>query len=209
MVKVEFVGNARYVANPQNGTEQEMIPITFVEHSNREGGNADLSKSSAVLDEALGIQTGLPQFRTHTQLVTPEAARQLTLGREFPTLHINRNLTSFPTMIQQKDAKPRLVDGKPTFFNTTLDNEPRQDKDERLDNNVCASMFPHYFTDAQLGSAAVTTTNEAGERNGDNRQWESRQKSANSNNAGSPSLQSSGVGVGEKSQARQSAAQGT
>lgn len=192
MVKVHEIGRPRWVTNPQTGDRQEMVLVTFIEESKRLGGNADLSLSSQVLDEVLGVETGLPQFRTHSQLVTPEAAGKLQVGQAFPTLHINRTLSTFPVMVQQKDAKPRIVDGRPTYFNTKLDRQPVEDKDTRIDNNIVASNYPHLFTDAQLGATIVETTDAQGQVNGDDRVAQSRQKNALGANP-APSLESSTI----------------
>lgn len=171
MVKVHAVGTLRSVTNPQTGDKQDMVAITFVETSKRTGGNADLSNSSLVLDQILGFETGLPQFRTHTQLVSPEGAKVLTVGRELPQLFVNRKLTSFPNMVQQANAAPRMIDAKPTFFSTSLDNKAVADIDERLDNNVLGTMAPELFKDARLGATTVEEYDEKGKNLGDNREF--------------------------------------
>ena len=192
MVKVQAVGTLRRVTNPQTGQQQDMIPVTFVELSKRAGGNADLSNSSQVLDQILGFETGLPQFRTHTQLVTPEGAKMLNVGRELPQLYINRRLTSFPNMVQQTNAAPRMIDGKPTYFSTTLDNKAIPDTDERLDSNVLGTISPELFRDARLGATIVEEIDAQGNSMGDNREFAALGSLVNQSPAAEP-LESSEV----------------
>lgn len=146
------------VRNSVHGTVN-MINVHFVEYG-RDGVNAELALSSNTLSRILGVETGLPTQRTHSQLMTPESANILNEGQDIDGAFINRIMHSTPQMEQQINTKPRMVDNKPTWFTTVIAPVAKQDEDRRIDNDKLRLIHPEYFEDALVnGTATVKRIN--------------------------------------------------
>lgn len=161
MVRVFRHGNRIVVTNPVDpAIKTTMVNVTFVEIGRR-GANHQVSDTSALLDRLIadelremGLETsGLDQFRIHTQPVRAEVVeRSFPVGRQFDAW-INRSLYSVPQLRQQQvntltgePIRPRMIDGKPTFFLTNMEETPKDDVDARLSNDVLAAIHPEYFS---------------------------------------------------------------
>lgn len=155
MLKVQRHGSKTRVRNPATGEWQDMVNIVFVEEG-RDGAVGSISNSSKFLDRVLGKQTGLRQLRTHTQPVLASEADDFPIGKEIEG-HINRVLYSQPQMRQQQNVVGRMVDGKPTYFITELDQVSKDDRDERVKNETLALINPQILRDAGVGVAEVIT----------------------------------------------------
>jgi hypothetical protein len=103
----------------------------FIEQG-REGVNKSLSRTSDYLNSIIGENTGLDNTRTHTQPVRKEVIDRgaFPVGFEMPG-YINREMYSIPQMANQQDKVPRIVDGKITYFKTSIDATPKEDADYR------------------------------------------------------------------------------
>lgn len=164
MVKVFRYGDKIAVRNPANPSEvTHMVKVTFMEEG-REGGNAQVSNTTAILDRLLaeelnGETTGLNQFRIHTQPVREDQVRLFPIGRQFNAF-INRGLFSTPQLRQQEGVRPRMIDGRPTFFLTWMEDVKRDDVDQRLSNDVLATIHPEYFAEQVVSQSAEVTLEE-------------------------------------------------
>lgn len=158
-IKVKEHGPAYRVKNPaRRGEVTTMVNVVF-EEEGRQGANATLGKSANFLDSVAGDATGLPTVRTHTQPVLATSLDKFPIGKEFPG-HINRILYSSPQIQQQADKAPRMVDGRPTYFVTTLDNQAMEDIDNRLPLELVASMRPSDINNAILQTADIVPISE-------------------------------------------------
>lgn len=81
------------------------------------------------------------------------------IGKEFPG-HINRILYSSPQIAQQADKAPRMVDGKPTYFVTVMEQNAKDDIDNRLPLEVVASLRPSDIDNAILAVADIVPVSE-------------------------------------------------
>lgn len=152
MVKVIRYGDTIIVDNPaMPGEKTTMILVTFEERG-RGGANHSVSDTSDVLSEAIGEDIGLSSVRIHTQPIRIEKIGLFPIGKEL-NLYINRRITSTPQIRQQEGRPPRMVDGKPSYFQTTLDKTPKADEDLRLSNDVLARTNPELFYSAVVGAA--------------------------------------------------------
>lgn len=159
MITVKEHGPAYRVANPaRRGEVTTMVNVVFQEEG-RSGANPTLGKSADFLSSIAGDATGLPSLRTHTQPVLATSLDKFPVGKQFPG-HINRILYSSPQIQQQVDKAPRMVDGKPTYFVTTLDNQAKEDVDNRLPLEVVAHLRPNDFNNALLQTAEVIPISE-------------------------------------------------
>lgn len=159
MLKVLKHGSKIRVKNPVTGEWTEMINVQFVEEG-RTGAVGTIANSSKFLDRLTGKQTGLNQLRTHTQPVNADEIETFPVGSEIQG-HINRVMYSQPQMRQQQQVLARMVDGKPTFFVTELDQLPKDDRDERVKNETLAIINPQILRDAGVGVAEVITVEAA------------------------------------------------
>ena len=132
MVTVQRIGDTFQSKDPSTGEWTEMTNVVFIEKG-RDGVNKTLSESSNVLNEVLGIEgtTGLDNTRTHTQPVRSNLIGEFPIGKEFPELHINREMWSIPQMANQEGKVPRIIGNKLTYFKTSLSKEPLDDRDFR------------------------------------------------------------------------------
>lgn len=162
MLKVLRHGNRTRIQNPVTKQWQEVVNVQFIEIGDRSGGaNASMSESSDVLSEAVGTQTGLALLRVHTHPVLVTAIDKFPVDKEFPTLFINRKLYSTPQMHQQVGVDSRMIDGKPTYFTTSISKRELPDEDLRLSNEVLSKVNPEAFMNAQVGATAVETIEQA------------------------------------------------
>jgi hypothetical protein len=155
MVIVQRHGARRRILNPVTNKWQETINVTFVEPDRAGGANSGLANSSQALSAAIGMNVGLNQLRTHTQPVLASAIGEFPIGKEFPTLFVNRTLYSTPQMQQQEGVDARMLDGKPTYFVTELGDQQKEDIDQRLDSNVLATVDKNLFKNARTRQTAV------------------------------------------------------
>lgn len=155
MIKVAKLGRRETVTNPVDGQKTEMITVTFHEYG-RSGGNAQLSDTSAFLSQQLGIDGGLSNIRVHTHPLKAELIDQgkIKVGLELPGF-INRNLFSTYQTRQQEAVKPRMIDGKPTFFTTYISANAEKDRDLRVSNETLMKQHPEYFFEAITSTAVV------------------------------------------------------
>jgi len=132
IVKVHRHGDTFATMNPATGEWQEMVNVVFVEEG-RQGVNRTLSDTSDYLSQMMGEDVGLKNTRTHTQPVKKEAIDKglFPVGFEMPG-YINREMYSTPQMANQQDKIPRVVDGKITYFKTSIEATPKDDADYRI-----------------------------------------------------------------------------
>jgi hypothetical protein len=162
MIKVLRHGNRIAVVNPVTGQEEEMVNVVFVEEG-RDGADAKMSESSDFLSSVLGEQVGLTNLRIHTHPILAGKVNLFPIGKELPG-HINRGMYSTPQLRQQIGVDARIVDGRPTYFKTWISNKPEDDKDERISNDVLASVNPGSFAGAQIGATVVRLVEEGQNR---------------------------------------------
>lgn len=160
MLKVTRHGIKTVVTNPVDGSKNTIIAVTFVEQG-RSGAIASLSNSTDFLNRITGRKTGLDQFRTHTQPVDAEQIDLFPLGKEIAG-HINRTLFSTPQMRQQEGVDSRMIDGKPTYFVTILDDVAKEDVDFRMSNEALIAIDVNLFRAARTGTAEVQVLQEVG-----------------------------------------------
>lgn len=154
MIEVQRHGNKILVRNPViPGKQTEMINVIFIERG-RSGGNSEMSGTSAFLDSLTGGGTSLELLRTHTHPVRAEKIGEFPVGKTFPG-HINRKMTSIPGITQQENVQSRLIDGKPTFFQTYISSKPEDDLDLRVSNETLLKMDPKAFSNARVGGTSV------------------------------------------------------
>lgn len=154
MIKVLRHGNSRQIKNPVTGEWQTTTMVTFVEEG-RGGANEALNESSSVLNQAVGKQTGLNNLRVHTQPVLDSALGDFPVNKTFPQLFINRRLFSFPQLAQQVNVAPRMIDGRPTYFTTSLSTQKIDDEDHRISNDSLARINPNAFMNAIVQATEV------------------------------------------------------
>jgi len=157
MIRVRSHGESFTSRFPATGQITEQTVIVFEETGKRQGANPSLTSSSELLDRLLGDETGLPQIRTHSQPVLKEKAHLLPVGKELPGF-INRQLHSRAQMWNQIGRPPRMIDGRPTFFKTLLEDTPKDDVDMRDTNEVLAKTNPELFQNIQVRVSDVQTT---------------------------------------------------
>lgn len=187
-IKVFRYGNRIVVTNPANPAQQTaMVNVTFVEEGRR-GANHQVSDTSAILDRLIadelgdGETTGLQQIRIHTQPIREDQIAKFPIGRELNGGFINRALYSTPQLRQQQGVRPRMIDGRPTFFTTTIEDVARDDKDNRISNDVLAQIHPEYFSEEVVSQSArvdVTERPEPGEQQAEMNQAMSNRPLAN------------------------------
>lgn len=131
-VKVLRHGDTIATQNPSTGAWQEMVNVVFIEEG-RDGVNRTLSETSKYLSQMIGEETGLNNTRTHTQPIQKEVIDKghFPVGFEMPG-YINREMYSTPQMANQENRVPRIIDGKVTFFKTTIEAVPKDDADYRI-----------------------------------------------------------------------------
>lgn len=159
MVTVTAHGERRRIQNPANPSQLTDVQLVTFTETGRGGANASMAESSDVLSKFLGQETGLPVSRIHTHPVLLEAIPALPVGRELP-FFVNRKLFSTPQITQQVDVAPRMVDGKPTYFITSLADKALEDEDLRLTQSELIQINPDAFVHAQVGAANVTRIDE-------------------------------------------------
>lgn len=159
MLRVIRHGNKISVTNPANGSVSEMTNVVFQE-SGRSGAISSMSGSSDFLSRITGQNVGLDQVRIHTHPVKSDKIDLFPVGKEIPG-HINRTLYSTPQLRQQENVYSRMVDGKPTFFTTSLDENELPDRDLRMDNSDLAKVSPESFKKTRVGAAETTIIEQA------------------------------------------------
>lgn len=155
MVKITGFSAEFETQDPRTGRWTKMINVLY-EEEGRAAGSSNLAKSSQLLDELLGEETGLPQIRSHTQPMRATVAKKLKVGQEFP-LFISRGLYSLPDIRKQINVPPRMVGNRPTYFLTWLADKPEVDVDERLSNDNLAKIWPKAFELATVQNANMRT----------------------------------------------------
>lgn len=159
MIKVQKVGNRNRVLNPQTGQWQEVVNIIFVEEG-RGGAISSMSETSAALSNAVGQNVGLNILRTHTHPVLVDTVAQFPVGKEFPSLFINRKLFSQPQLNQQLNVDSRMIEGKPTYFTTYISAKAEEDIDMRLSNELLAKVNPEAFSKSRVGATRTELVGE-------------------------------------------------
>lgn len=154
MIKVLRYGNTIAVRNPQTGQETTLVNVIFIEEG-RSGGDNKMSETSQFLSQLVGDEVGLSNLRTHTHPVLADKVGLFPEGKEFPGMHINRGLFSTPQMKQQEVADPRMIDGRPTYFKTWIDNKAEDDVDHRISNDVLLVANPSSILNARVGGTEV------------------------------------------------------
>lgn len=166
-IRILRFGNAINVSNPVllNAESTDMVDVIWAEIGQRPGANKDISESSKALDiilkqelEEAGVQTsGLDNFRVHTQPVKRVLVTNghLKLGVEYDGF-INRRLHSVPAIKQQQGVLPRMIDGRPTFFTTKIELQPKEDMDERMSNEQLSKLHPEWFDGSIVSQTART-----------------------------------------------------
>lgn len=154
MLTVLKHGNRISVKNPVNFTVTEMINVVF-EEKGRSGAIASMSDTSDFLSRLTGQSVGLDQVRVHTHPIKADKIGLFPLGKEIPG-HINRKLFSTPQLRQQEGVESRMVDGKPTYFTTYLDDVVKPDQDYRMANETLAIIDPEHFRNSRAGTAEVS-----------------------------------------------------
>lgn len=154
MLTVQKHGNKIVVTNPANGSKTELINVVFVEEG-RSGAIGSMSASSDFLSRITGSNTGLDNLRVHTHPIKADKIDLFPVGKQLPG-HINRKLFSTPQISQQQGVQSRMVDGKPTYFTTSLDDVAKPDEDFRMDNSDLVKVNPDYFRNSRVGVAEVS-----------------------------------------------------
>jgi len=154
MIRVLRHGDTIAVRNPVTGQEQLMVNVTFVEEGGRNGGDAQMSETSQLLSEFAGENVGLQNLRIHTHPVLANKVKNFPIDATFPGF-INRRLYSTPQLRQQVGVDARMVDGKPTYFKTSIGRTPEEDVDLRISNDVLASTNAVAFYGSQIGATDV------------------------------------------------------
>lgn len=152
-IKVLKHGRRETITNPVNGQKTEMITISFTEQG-RSGGNAQMSDTSAFLSQFTGANSGLDNIRVHTHAVRADLIDNFPVGKELRGF-INRNLFSTPQTSQQEAVRPRMIDGRPTFFTTYISANAEKDRDLRVPNDVLMRSNPEYFFSSTTSAAIV------------------------------------------------------
>jgi hypothetical protein len=156
-VRVLRHGDKRRIKNPITGQWQNTTNIVFIEEG-RKGAIDAMATTTAALSAAIGgEQVGIQIARTHTHPIVDEAVGNFPEGKVFPNLYINRKMFSTPQVSQQEGVKPRMVEGKPTYFTTEIAEVAKEDVDLRYSTEVLATLKPEFFTDARVGVAEVMT----------------------------------------------------
>lgn len=153
MLTVLRHGNKIAVKNPVTGEITEMINVAFVEEG-RSGAIGSMSASSDFLSKVTGQSVGLDTLRVHTHPVISDKINFFPVGKKIEG-HINRKIFSTPQMAQQEHVQSRMVDGKPTFFTTYLDDTARADEDFRMTNETLAQINPDLFKETRTRVAEV------------------------------------------------------
>jgi len=153
MLTVLRHGNRTSVENPVTHVKTEMINVTFVEEG-RSGAISSMSGSTDFLNRLTGDDVGLDQVRVHTHPVKAEKIDLFPLGKRIQG-HINRKLFSTAQMAQQENVSSRMVDGKPTYFTTYLDDVERPDEDYRMTNETLVQFNPDAFRNVRIRTAQV------------------------------------------------------
>lgn len=156
MVTVFGHGDTFATKDPSTQAWTEMINVVFIEKG-RDGVNKTLSDSSRALAEVTGVgDMGLDNTRTHTQPVKSDKIGEFPIGKEFD-LHINREMWSVPQMANQENKVPRIIEGKLTYFKTSLSRIPEEDKDYRTINVPTEEMIPvELLNQAKRGTLRAT-----------------------------------------------------
>lgn len=153
MLTVQRHGNRISVENPVTHVKTEMINVIFVEEG-RSGAISAMSGSSEFLSRITGASVGLEQLRVHTHPIKADKIDLFPVGKQLPG-HINRKLFSTPQINQQVNVQSRMVEGKPTYFTTFLDEVLKADEDYRMDNADLVKVNPDYFKNSRIGTANV------------------------------------------------------
>jgi hypothetical protein len=164
-VKVLSHNDRTSIVNPVNGQVSNMVNVTFIEEG-RKGAIDSLASSSDALSDVLGVQMGLTTLRVHTQAIPESELGRVQIGAVIDGLHINRKMFSTPQLPQQVGRAPRMVEGRPTFFTTSLDKTVKDDDDLRISNEALAKIAPWLFTDANVGATKVIVRESAPGANG-------------------------------------------
>lgn len=125
-------GDTFATMDPSTGKWNEMVNVVFIEPG-REGVNKTLSHTSDYLSSIVGENVGLENTRTHTQPILKSSIDKglFAVGFQMPG-YINREMHSIPQMANQQDKVPRIIDGKVTYFKTTIEATPKEDADYRV-----------------------------------------------------------------------------
>lgn len=161
MLKVISHGAKIRVKNPARANEEtDMINVVFQEEG-RSGGDTTMSSSSAFLSKvAGGISVGLTNVRTHTHPVKADQIGAFPVGADIPG-YINRAMYSTPQMRQQESVYSRMIDGKPTYFKTWLEEVPKDDIDHRMSNETLVQVDVNILRNARVGGTEVITLENA------------------------------------------------
>lgn len=168
MIKVLRHGSIIAVTNPITRVEQEMVNVVFIEEG-RDGGDAHMSETSRFLSDLTGEQVGLSNLRIHTHPVLRGKENLFPVHKDyggdsdqtFPG-HINRGMYSTPQLRQQESADPRMIDGRPTYFKTWIGNQPEEDVDQRISNDVLAQSNPSAVFNANVRGTDVRVIEDRG-----------------------------------------------
>lgn len=152
-IKVYRYGNTIRVTNPVTKQKETLVNVIFTEEG-RTGGDAHMSETSKFLSALVGAEVGLQNLRVHTQPILESEIAKFPLNREFPG-HINRGLFSTPQLRQQVDVKPRMIDGRPTYFKTWIDANAQDDVDMRVSADTLMMADADNVLNSQIGSAEV------------------------------------------------------
>ena len=155
MVKVVRYGDTITVKNPARPGEETVLIIVTFQEEGRQGANHGISGTSEFLSSLLGEEVGLNNVRTHSQPIIASKIGLFPIGKEINGF-INRILTSTPQINAQVPTAPRMVDGRPTYFQTVLEDVPKDDVDQRLSNDILAASNPELFFGAKVGTAQVS-----------------------------------------------------
>jgi hypothetical protein len=153
MLTVLKHGNRVKVHNPVDGSSTELINVVFAEEG-RSGAISSMSGTSDFLNRLTGESVGLDNLRVHTHPIKADKIGLFPLGKKILG-HINRKLYSQPQIRQQENVESRMVDGRPTYFTTYLDDTEKEDLDYRMANETLAQVDPEQFRRIRIGAAQV------------------------------------------------------
>lgn len=153
MIEVLKYGDTITSTHPATKEKMQMVNVIFIERG-RSGINYGLTNSAEFLSDALGTEMGLENVRVHTQPIPVEKIAKVPVGQRIEGF-INRILTSTAQIEAQRGAKPRNVNGRPTFFQTVIEGQPKDDLDLRVSNETLARTNPELFYQAGIGATQV------------------------------------------------------
>lgn len=143
------------IDNPAKpGQKTQARKVVFIEEG-RGGADQGMNATNEFLSQVTGTKVGLTQVRTHTHPIPLDQMEYFAVGTEFPG-YINRELYSTAQLRAQVGVAARNLQGKSTFFKTTIGSEPLPDQDFRFKTvDANAEFAPETLANSRIGVANV------------------------------------------------------